>query len=124
MQRSKEPSSFSIVRIKREQLFQRSGRPAILAGVHVGDGFLEKRAFLAVADNTPIVHSGMRLFVSFLRGFLVGPHVTTLADHREIRGGSPSLFTPDFVSVRLLMILRGRQTGRRSAILVPLWSSL
>lgn len=123
MQRSKEPSSFRIVRIKREQFFQRSGRPAILAGVHVGDGFLEKRAFLAVADNTPIVHSGVRLFVSFLRGFLVGPHVTTLADHREIRGGSPSLFTPDFVSVRLLMILRGRQTGRRSAILVPLRSS-
>jgi hypothetical protein len=96
------------VRIKREQFFQRSGRPAILAGVHVGDGFLEKRTFLAIADNTPIMHSGMRLFVSFLRGFLVGPHVTTLADHRNIRGGSPSLFTPDFVSVRFLTTLRGK----------------
>ena len=122
MQRGKEPSSFRIVRIKCEQLFQRSGRPAVLAGVHVGDGFLEKRAFLAVADNTPVVNSGMSLFVSFLRGFLVGPHFTTLADHRKIPSGSPGLFAPDFVSVRFLTILRGRQTRRRNAILVPLQS--
>jgi len=81
MQRGKEPSSFRIMRIECEQLFQRSGRPAVLAGVHVGDGFLKKRAFLAIADNTPVVHSGVSLFVRFLRGFLVGPHVTTLADH-------------------------------------------
>jgi hypothetical protein len=47
----------------------------------VGDGFLEKHAFLAVADDTPVVHSGGSLFVRFLRGFLVGPHAITLADH-------------------------------------------
>jgi hypothetical protein len=111
------------VRIKCKQLFQRRGRPAVLAGVHVGDGFLEKRAFLAIADNAPAVHSGVSLFVSFLRGFLIGPHVTTLADHQKIRSGSPGLFTPDFDSVRLLAMLRGRQTGRRNAILVPLWPS-
>ena len=81
MQRRKEPASFRIVRIKCEQLFQRGGRPAVLAGVHVGDGFFEKCAFLAVADNTPLMHPGGSLFVSFLRGFLVGPHVITLADH-------------------------------------------
>jgi hypothetical protein len=81
MQRGKESSSFRIMRIECEQLFQRRRRPAVLAGVHVGDRFLEKRAFLAIADNTPVVHSGVSLFVSFLRGFLVGPHVTTLADH-------------------------------------------
>jgi hypothetical protein len=27
------------------------------------------------------VYPGGSLFVSFLRGFLIGPHVTTLADH-------------------------------------------
>lgn len=107
MQRRKEPASFRVVRIKCEQLFQRSGRPAVLAGVHVGDGFLEKRAFLAVADDTPFVHPGRGLFVSFLRGFLVGPHVTTLADHRKIRSGSPGHFAPDFDSVQFLTILRG-----------------
>ena len=94
------------MRIECEQLFQHSGRPAVRAGVHVGDGFLEKRAFLAIADNTPAVHSGVSLFVSFLRGFLVGPHVTTLADHRKIRSGSQGLFAPVFVSVRFLTILR------------------
>ena len=104
MQRSKEPSSFRIVRIKREQLFQRSRRPAILAGVHMGDGFLEKGAFLAIADNTPVVASGVGLFDSFLRRFLVGPHVTTLADHPSIRSGSPGLLVPDIVRVRLLRV--------------------
>ena len=67
----------------------------------MGDGFLEKRAFLAVADHTPVVHSGS-LFVSFLRGFLVGPHDTTLADHRKLRSGSPGHFAPNFMTVRFL----------------------
>ena len=90
----------------------------------MGDGFFEKGAFLAVADNTPIVASGVSLFVSFFRGFLVGPHVTTLADHPSIRSGSlASLFAPDFVSVRFLKVLGGGQTGRRNAIQVPLWFS-
>lgn len=57
----------------------------------MGDGFLEKGAFLAVTDNTPVVASGVSLFVSFLRGFLIGPHVTTLADHPSIRSGSSNL---------------------------------
>jgi hypothetical protein len=46
------------MRIKCEQLFERCRRPAILAGIHVGDGFFEKRAFLAVTDNAPIVYPG------------------------------------------------------------------
>ena len=98
MQRGKEPTRFHVARIEREQLFQRGGRPAILAGVHVGDGFLEKRAFLAIADNPLLVYAGGSLFVSFLRGFLIGPHVITLADHRDIRGGSASHFAPEFAS--------------------------
>ena len=81
MQRGKEPSRFHVSRVERKQLFQRSGRPAVLAGVHVGDGFLEKRAFLAITDHPLLVYTGGSLFVSFLRGFLIGPHVTTLADH-------------------------------------------
>ena len=70
------------------------------------DGFLEERAFLAVADNTPFVYPGVGLFVSFLKVFLVDPHVTTLADHRKMRGGYPGQFAPDFASVLFLMILR------------------
>src|SRR6266550_2100760 len=112
MQRGKESSSFRVVRIKREQLFQRSGGPAILAGIHVGDCFLEKRAFLAVADNTPFVYLGRSLFISFLRGFFVGPHATTLADHHKIRSGSPSHFTLDFASVLFSTILRGDKLAR------------
>ena len=99
MQSGKESASFGVERIKGQQLLQRRGRPAVLAGVHVGDGFLEKRAFFAVADNAPFVYSGGSLFVSFLRGFLVGPHVTTLADHQKIQSGSPGHFAPDFTSV-------------------------
>ena len=110
------------MRIKCEQLFQRSGRPAIPAGVHMGDGFLEKRAFLAVADHTPVVHSGS-LFVSFLRGFLVGPHDTTLADHWKVLSGFPGHFAPGFITVRSLRILRRRETGLYNAILVPSWCS-
>jgi hypothetical protein len=89
------------VRIKDEQLFQHSRRPAVLAGVHVGDGFFEKRTFLAIADNAPVLHSGGSLFISFLKGFLISPHVITLADHRKIQSASPGQFAPDFVSLDL-----------------------
>jgi hypothetical protein len=58
MQSGKESSSFRILRIKCEQLLERSRRPAVLASVHVGDGFFEKRAFFAVPDNTPVVYPG------------------------------------------------------------------
>jgi hypothetical protein len=99
MQRSKEPTGLHVMRIEREQFFQRSGRPAVLAGIHVRDSFLEQRAFLAVADNTPFVHSGRSLLISFLKGFLIGPHGTTLSDHKQIQSGSPGHFAPDFTSV-------------------------
>ena len=36
-----QAAGFSIVRIDREQFFEGSGRPAILAGVHVIDGFFQ-----------------------------------------------------------------------------------
>jgi hypothetical protein len=93
MEGGEQPSGLRIVRVKPEQLFQGSRRPAILAGVHIGDGFLEKGAFLAVADNSPFMHAGGSLFVSFLGGVLVGPHVTTLADHGTMQSGSPGHFT-------------------------------
>jgi hypothetical protein len=121
MQRGKESSSFRVVRIKCEQFFQRSGRPAILAGVHVGDGFLEKCTFLAVAYNTPFLHPGRSLFVSFLRGFLIDSHVTTLADYCKIRSRSHGYFAPDFASVRLLTTVRKSnwtETSNPSAIMV------
>jgi hypothetical protein len=122
MESGEEPTGLRVVRIKREQFFQGSRGPAVLAGVHVGDGFLEKRTFLAVADNTPFMRSGGSLFVSFLRGILIGPHVTTLADHRKMQSGFSGHFEPDVASVWFLTILRG-QTGWRNAILVPSWSS-
>ena len=62
--------------------------------------------FFAVADNTPFMHPGGIVFVSFLRVFLVGPHVQPLADHRKMRRSSPGHFAPDFASVRFLTILR------------------
>ena len=107
MQRGKEPSSFRVVRIKGKQFFQCSGRPAVLAGVHVGDGFLEKRALLAVADNPPFVQPGGRLFVNFFGGFLVRPHVTTLADHSKMQSGFLGHFAHVFTSVRFLTMLTG-----------------
>jgi hypothetical protein len=87
------------MRIEREQILQRSGRPAVLAGVHVGDGFFEKRAFLAVSDHTTAMRPGGGFSVRFLRGFLVGPHSTTLADRSKIRDGFLGHFASDFVSV-------------------------
>jgi hypothetical protein len=58
------------------------------------------------------VHPGGSLFIGFLRGFFVGPHVTTLADHHKMRSGSPSHFTLDFASVRFSTILRGDKRDR------------
>jgi hypothetical protein len=40
MESGEEPTSLCVVRIKREQFLQGSRRPAILAGIHVSDGFL------------------------------------------------------------------------------------
>jgi len=53
----------------------------------MGDGFLEQRAFLAVADNTPFERPGGRLFVNLFGGFLVRPHVITLPDHTKMQSG-------------------------------------
>ena len=41
MKGGEQAAGFSIVRIDREQFFEGSGRPAILAGVHVIDGFFQ-----------------------------------------------------------------------------------
>src|ERR1043166_8997117 len=121
MQRGKEPSRFRVVRIKRKEFFQRSGRPAILAGVHVGDRFLQKRTFFTVADNTPFLHPRWSLFVNLFGGFLVGPHVTTLADHSKLQSGFSGHFAHVYTSVRFLAIEGANPT--KSAILMPLLSS-
>ena len=55
MERGKQPAGFGIVRIKGEEFFESCRRPAVLAGIHMGDGFFQESAFLAVADNTPFV---------------------------------------------------------------------
>ena len=57
MKGGEQAAGFGIVRVKREQFFESSGRPAILAGVHMRDGFFEESALLAVSDNTPLVHA-------------------------------------------------------------------
>jgi hypothetical protein len=57
MERGKQSAGFGILRIEREQFFECSGRPAVFAGVHVGDRFLEERSFFAVSDDTPLMHS-------------------------------------------------------------------
>jgi hypothetical protein len=40
MESGEKPTGFHVMRIKCEQLFQGSRGPAVLAGIHVGDGFL------------------------------------------------------------------------------------
>ena len=118
MQSGKEPTGFRVVGIKREQLLHRNNRLAVLAGVHLGDGILKQRAFLAIADKIPLHHPGGSLFVSFLKDFFVYLHSTTLADHYRAPGGSPRHFSPNVTSLWFLMIFEGR-TRYRTAILMP-----
>ncbi len=57
MESGKQPAGFGVLRIECEQFFKCRGRPAVLAGIHVRDRFLEQRTLLAVSDDTPLVHS-------------------------------------------------------------------
>ncbi len=81
MQRRKQTAGFDVLGIECEQFLQRSGRPAVFAGVHVRDSFFEQRAFFTVADDASLMHTRGRFFIGFLRGTFVGSHVLTLADH-------------------------------------------
>ena len=89
----------------------------------MGDGFLEQRAFFAVADDTPFVQSGWRLFINLFGGFLVRPHVTTLADHRKMQSGFLRHFAYGirFYFRAVSDDVDRRQTRQRNAILVPLF---
>ncbi len=94
MERGEQPPRFRVLRIEGEQFFQSSGRPAVLAGIHVGDGFFEKRALLTVPDDTLLVGPGRGLLIRLMRGFLVGPHALTLADGLEWQTRSHGRFWP------------------------------
>jgi hypothetical protein len=50
VERGEEAPGFRVERVKRKQVFQRRGRPAILAGVHLCNGILEKRRLFVEAD--------------------------------------------------------------------------
>jgi hypothetical protein len=52
------------------------------------------------------VCSGWDLFIGFLKGFLIGPHVTTLADHQNMRDGFPGYFHQT-CSILFFTIMRG-----------------
>jgi hypothetical protein len=79
MESRKQPPGLSIVGIKGEEFFEGCGRPAIFAGVHVRDRFFEECAFLAIADDTPLISTQGCFLVRFLGGSLVGPHVINLS---------------------------------------------
>jgi hypothetical protein len=72
----------------------------------VGNRFLKKRAFLAIPDHTPFLRTGGNFFIRLLRGFLISPHVTTLADRRKMHSGSPGRFGPGYVSVQTFTIVQ------------------
>lgn len=80
MQRGKEPASLHVLGIERQEFLERGGRPAVLAGVHVGDGCFEESALLAVPYDALLSPFGGRFLVGFVGYAFVGPHVSTLAD--------------------------------------------
>jgi hypothetical protein len=63
MESGEEAPGFRVERVKREQVFQRGGRPAVLAGVHLCNGIFEKRRLFVKADAP--------LFLDLRRDFFV-----------------------------------------------------
>jgi hypothetical protein len=64
MQGGKETASLHILGIEGQEFLEGGRRPAVLAGIHVADGFFEESALSAVPDDA--------LSSSLGAGFLVG----------------------------------------------------
>ena len=94
MEGGEQPARLRIVRIECKQFLQCSGRPAVLAGIHMRDGFFEQSAFLAVTDNTPLVRAQGGFLLGFLGGSLVGSHVLNLSRSSTTQTGFHGCFQP------------------------------
>ena len=66
------------MRIKVQEFFERGRGPAILAGIHLGDGFFEEGRLLAKAYVNPLRVARCRFLFRLEMGFLVCSHAYNL----------------------------------------------